>query len=134
MLKSLTTWLESQTTFVIGTTLFAGERPQSAPDRCALVAENGGGDTNFWTHDMEWIMIQIVTRGAKGDYFTARDDAREIHAVLHGAAGIEFGTSPDIYCATITAVNPPQFIGEDDKRRPEFSTNYRVAVYKKNGT
>jgi hypothetical protein len=134
VLKGLAIWVENKTTFVVGTTLFAGQRPQDKPDRCALIAENGGGDTNFWTKDMKWVMIQVVTRGEKGNYFTARDDAQEIDDVLHGAAGIEFGTSPDIFCATITGVNPPQFIGEDDARRPEFSTNYRVAVYKKNGT
>ncbi len=132
MIKQLCQWIEDNSAFLIGTTLQAGHREQDAPDRCVVVQEPSGGDTNFWQTDMEWVMVQVIARGLT--YFNARDDARAIHAILHGAAGIEFGTSPDIYVATITAMNPPQYIGQDERRRYEFSTNYRVAVYNKSGT
>jgi hypothetical protein len=133
MIKGLADWIEANSAFVVGTTLQVAQRAQDAPDRCAVIVENAGGETNFYTHDLMWMQIQVVTRGEKGNSFNARDDAYVLFNLLHGAAGIEFGTSPDIFCATVTAVNPPQSIGEDDRRRPEFSTNYRFAIYKKNG-
>jgi hypothetical protein len=131
MLKELCDWIDANSAFTLGTTLQCGHRVEGAPDRCAVVQETGGGDTNFDQVDMEWDQIQVVTRGET--YFDARDDARAIHAILHGAAGIEFGSSPTIYRATITAVNAPQYIGQDETRRFEFSTNYRVALYNKQG-
>lgn len=131
MLKQICDWLDAQSTFTCGTTLQVGHREQNAPDRCVTVQETGGGDTNFDLHDMEWIMIQVVARGET--YFNARDDARTIHELLHGAAGVDIGSSPLFYRVTITAVNPPQYIGQDDERRYEFSTNYRVALYNKAG-
>jgi hypothetical protein len=133
MLKEICQWIEANSTFVLGTTLQCGHRTPSAPDRCVVVQETGGGDTNFDQPDMEWIQVQVVTRGET--YFNARDDARTIHALLHGAAGITIGTAPatQYIIGAITAVNPPQYIGQDDTRRFEFSTNYRVALYNKSG-
>jgi hypothetical protein len=131
MLKELSDWIEANSTYILGTTLQCGHRPPSAPDRCAVVQETGGGDTNFDQTDMEWVQIQIVTRAET--YFDARDDARALHDLLHGAAGVEFGTGANVFRATITAVNPPQYIGQDETRRFEFSTNYRVALYNRLG-
>ena len=133
MIKEFCDWIETQTAFILGTTLQAGHREQGAPDRCVVVQETGGGDTNYDQPDMEWLMIQVVARGES--YFNARDDAKTIHALLHGAAGITIGTAPatQYIIGAITAVNPPQYIGQDDERRYEFSTNYRVAYYNKAG-
>ena len=132
MLKEICDWIDANSAFTLGTTLQCGHRLASAPDRCAVVQETGGGETNFDQRDMEWVQIQIVTRGET--YFDARDDARTLHALIHGAAGVEFGSSPNTYRATITAVNPPQYIGQDETRRYEFSTNYRVALYNRTGS
>mgnify|MGYP006921350691 CR=1 FL=1 len=132
MIKELADYIEDNSTFVVGTTLQVGHREQGAPDRCVVIQETGGGDSNFWQHDMEWLQIQIIARGKT--YFNARDDARAVHAILNGAAGIDIGSGATIYHASITAINPPQYIGQDDTRRYEFSTNYRVAYYNKAGT
>jgi hypothetical protein len=131
MIKEFCDWIEDSSAFVCGTTLQVGHRAPDAPDRCAVVQETAGGDTNFYQQDMEWMQVQVVTRGKT--YFNARDDARTIHALLHGAAGVDIGSSPTFYRVTITAVNPPQYIGQDETRRYEFSTNYRVALYNKSG-
>lgn len=133
MIKSLCQYIETSIpTFAIGVKLQVAHRELTAPDRCTVVQETGGGDTNFYVHDMEWVMVQVVARALT--YFEARADARAIHALLHGAAGIEFGISPVFYRATITAVAVPQYIGQDEERRYEFSTNYRVAIYNKAGS
>lgn len=131
MLKEISDWVEDHSAFVCGTTLQVGHREQESPDRCAVFQETAGGDTNFYQPDMEWTQLQVICRG--NSMFAARDDARAIHLLLHGAAGLEIGTSPTIYfVGAITAVSPPQYIGQDDKRRYEYSTNYRVAYYNKN--
>ena len=132
MIKQLCDWIEDSTVFVCGTTLQVGHREQEAPDRCVVVQETAGGESNFYQHDIEWLQVQIIARGRT--YLNARDDARTIHNLLNGAAGIEIGASPLFYfIGAITAVNPPQYIGQDDERRYEFSTNYRVAYYNKIG-
>lgn len=129
MIKELCDYIATKTTFIEGTTLQVGHREQAAPDRCVVVQETGGGDTNFDQPDMEWAQIQVVARGVS--YSNARDDAKAVHAVLHGAAGLTIGTAPatQYIVGAITAVNPPQYIGRDERRRHEFSTNYRVAFY-----
>jgi len=73
-------------------------------------------------------MIQVISRA--NTYMTARDDAWTIFEVLHGEAGwvtnltgIDAG-APDLEAQTIEALADPQFIGQDDKDRYEFSTNY----------
>ena len=134
MIKELAQYIEDNSAFVIGTTLQVLSREQDAPDRCVVIQETAGGDTNFWQKDMEWLQIQVVARGMT--YFNARDDARAIHALLHGAAGLTIGVAPgtEYIVGAITAVAAPQYIGQDEERRYEFSTNYRVAYYDKNGT
>jgi hypothetical protein len=133
MLKELCDWIEDNSAFVCGTTLQVGWREQEAPDRCVVIQETAGGDSNYYQPDIEWLQIQVVARGKT--YFNARDDARTIHDLLNGAAGIEIGASPTFYImGAITAVNPPQYIGQDEERRYEFSTNYRVAYYNKSGS
>jgi len=134
MIKELAQYIEDHSAFVIGATLQVGHREQDAPDRCVVIQETAGGDTNFWQTDMEWLQIQVVARGVT--YFNARDDARTIHALLHGAAGLTIGVAPatEYIIGAITAVAPPQYIGQDEELRYEYSTNYRVAYYDKNGT
>ena len=133
MVRGLSDWIESASAFICGDTLQVGHRAPDAPDRCCVIQETGGGDSNFFVKDIEWLQIQIIARGKT--YFNARDDARIIHNLLNGAAGLTVGTSPTFYfIGAITAVNPPQYIGQDEERRYEFSTNYRVAYYNKSGS
>ena len=125
MLKSICTFIQTHTSFLIGTTLQAGWRPLTAPDRCNLVAESGGGSTIFDLPDRTDKMIQVLSRA--NTYFDARDDAQEIYDALHGAAGWEL---PEVVVGKkyqamiIEAVSIPQYLGIDEKGRHEFSTNY----------
>lgn len=128
MLKAICQFIENKTSFVKGTTLQVGWRPSSAPDRCNLVAESGGGGTIFDLPDRVDKMIQVLSRATT--YFDARDDAQEIYDVLHGAAGWEL---PEVVVGekyqamVIEAVSVPQYLGTDEgggKGRHEFSTNY----------
>jgi len=125
MLKAVSQFIEDKTSFVKGTTLQVGWRPLTAPNRCVLVAEAGGGSVYFDLKDRADKMIQILARSE--NYWDARDDSYEVYNVLHGAAGWELPevVAGDKYQAmVIEAVAIPQYLGIDEKGRHEFSCNY----------
>jgi len=124
--------------FVVGTNLFEGHRLQDAPDRCTCILETGGGGLHFDLPDRVDKMIQVLSRAKS--YFDARSDAMDIFNTLHKGIPWEDGTysggtaghiltrvppaTQDYIAMTIEAVSDPQYIGQDEKRRCEFSTNY----------
>lgn len=125
MIQEIAKFIESRTSFVVGTTLRVGRRIQGAPDRCQVVLESAGGATYFDLPDRGDVLIQVISR-AKSQ-MNARDDAWEVYKAIHGTAGWDLPviSSGVFYVAmTIEAVATPQYIGQDDKRRFEFSTNY----------
>ena len=134
MLKEIVQFIEDKTSFVIGTDLFAGHRIPEAPDQCQVVMETGGSGLNFDLTDRVDKMIQVISRAKT--YFTARADAREIFDALHaGAYGMAGHTlaavAPavqDYEAMTIEAISDPQYIGQDEKGRYEFSTNYLFRI------
>ncbi len=124
MLKQITTYVANNTSYVIGTDLFAGTRPDTAPDKCVTILETGGGAPVFDLPDYLDKMVQVLTRGKS--YFEGQELAQEIYDLLHGKAGI---TTPTVdeetyYINAIEALMSPQSIGQDEKGRFEFSTNF----------
>jgi len=82
-------------------------------------------------------VIQVLSRG--DTYLTARDRAYAIYAAIFrdyvdtGSAGwtLPIVTVGEEYEAmTIEPLAPPQYIGQDEKLRFEFSTNYIFRVKK----
>ena len=134
MLKEIIQFIEDKTSFVIGTDLYAGHRILDAPDQCQVVLETGGGSLHFDLTDRVDKMIQILSRAKT--YFTARADAMEIFDALHtgdyGSAGHTLAAvAPAVQAyeaMTIEAVSDPQYIGQDEKGRYEFSTNYLFKI------
>jgi len=137
MLHSITKCIEDKTTsFKIGIAsasavgkipLIVGHRPQDSPPRCVLVSESGGGATIPGLKDRIDKNIQILTRART--YFISRDDAWEIFLAMHESccpyATWAYQQSGEEYqVPIILAISDPQYIGEDDKRRFEFSTNF----------
>jgi len=125
MIKEIFRAIATRTGFVPGTTLHFGRRPQDAPDRCLLVAFNGGGATVFDLPDRMDVLVQILARAK--DYHDAYADSMTAFDALHGVAAIALPVlvSGEAWEAqAIEAVNPPQYIGPDDKGRAEWSTNY----------
>uniref|UniRef100_A0A6M3M3E4 Tail protein n=1 Tax=viral metagenome TaxID=1070528 RepID=A0A6M3M3E4_9ZZZZ len=125
MFKEICTLIQTLTGLTIGSSLQVGHRAQKAPDRCTLVGEAGGGETNFYCPDMANLNIQIITRAKT--YFQARDDAWLAYFFLHGTSGWNMpntGSGPDYLAMTVEAMTTPQYIGQDENGRFEFSTNY----------
>jgi len=130
MLKEIAEFIEAQTSFVIGTDLIVGHRLTDSPDRCNVILETAGGGLHFSLTDRVDKQIQIISRAKT--YFDARDDAHEIFNALHtgdyGSSGHTLSAvapaTQDYEAMTIEALSDPQYIGQDEKGRFEFSTNY----------
>lgn len=126
MIKEIAVFVASKTSFVVGTTLQVGHRTQDAPDQCNIVLESAGGALHFDLPDRNDKMVQVISRAKT--YLKARDDAREIFEALHGTAGwtltAVLPATQNYKAMTIEALADPQYIGQDDKGRYEFSTNY----------
>jgi len=125
VIKEIGEFIEDKTLFDVGVDLFVGHRPQDAPDRCQVLLERSGGVVYFDLRDRIDLVIQVLSRA--DTYFNARDDAYTIFNTIHGTAGwtLPTITSGESYKAmTIEAQAAPQYIGQDDKGRYEFSTNY----------
>lgn len=126
MIKEITAFIARKTSFIVGGTLQVGHRTEDSPDQCNVVLESAGGALHFDLPDRNDKMIQVISRAET--YLTARDDAREIFTAIHGTAGWTLTAVPpatqDYKAMTIEALADPQYIGQDDIGRFEFSTNY----------
>ncbi len=119
---------------MVGTNLLSGHRPLDSLDRCSVVLETGGGETFFGLADRIDKHIQILTRALT--YFTARDDAWIIYNALitnfsYGSANWDLPiiiAGKKYTAMVIEAVSDPTYIGSDEKRRFEFSTNYLFRI------
>ena len=128
MLKELATYIAANTSLTLDSTLFAGERPQSAADACVVLLDRGGeqvwdiADARIWN-------IQALVRNVS--HFTARAVAMEIHGLLvgRGNSGLTLtavGSGPVYFLNVVHGDLPQRINGRDEKRRVEFSANYRI--------
>jgi len=125
MIKEIAQFVASKSGFTLGTTLQFGHREQDAPARCILVAFNAGGGTDFYLPDREDKMVQILARAES--YVDAYEDAMIVYDAIHGTAGwtlTVITTGKEYEIIDIEAMNPPQYVGPDEKGRHEWSTNY----------
>ena len=130
MFKAIVQWIVNNTAawatpLIKGANLQVGWRPDSAPDRCILVAETGPAPGIFELPDRVDKHIMIKSRALK--YFDAQDDAMAIWTLLNGTAGWEL---PEVVAgekfnaAVVESISAPQYLGIDKKERHEFSTNF----------
>lgn len=126
MFREIVQFIEGQTSFTLGTDLFAGHRPQSAPDRCVLIAESGGGSAVASESDFAEYAVQALTRAKT--YFEARTDCWEVYEAIHSTFGWELpnwtGSGVDYLVNSIYALAIPQYIGQDENGMYEFSVNF----------
>ena len=126
MFREIVQLIETRTAFTLGTDLFAGHRPQDAPDRCVLIAESAGGAAIPSEPDMADMLIQALARGVS--YFEARDDCWLVYEKMHSTFGWNLpnwtGTGPDFLAMSVYALAIPQYIGQDENGRYQFSCNF----------
>lgn len=134
MIKEFCTWLASRVPGLTkGGNLQVGFRDQDAPVRCHVIVETGGA-ADFDLPYRHNIMLQIVTRGPKGEYQQTHDDAWAIYDALEGSSGwtigpeVSGGATYKIW--SIGALALPQYIGGDLKGNHEWSCNYQIQAAK----
>ena len=107
-------------------------------DACDVVLETTGGEVFFELPERADPVIQVLSRAE--DYFIARARAHAIYDAIFrihtvpDALGFTYGsagwTLPVMVAGVqyeamiIEPLSPPQYIGQDEKLRYEFSTNY----------
>ena len=138
MFKEIIRFIEDKASLTLGTDLFSGHRPQDAPDACDLILETGGGGIEVDLPDRADYSIQVLSRAKT--YFTARTRAWNVYDAIYrdwslGSAGwaLPVVTSGEEY--EVMVIEPlaiPQYIGQDEKGRYEFSTNYIFRIKDKN--
>ena len=126
MFREIVQFICDQTGFVLGTNLFAGHRPQNTPDRCVLIAETAGGSTIPSEKDMADFQIQALSRAKT--YFEAREDCWTVYEAIHSTFGWNMpnwtGSGDDYLAMSVYALAIPQYIGQDENGRYEFSVNF----------
>lgn len=136
MIQEVAKFIANQATLTIGTDLFEGHRPQDAPDACDVILETGGGSIFFDLPERADIVFQVLSRAK--NYVAARARAYTIYDAIYrdwteGAAGfvLPIVTIGEEYEAMIIEpLAPPQYIGQDEKQRFEFSTNFLIKIKK----
>ena len=129
MIKEVVTFIKDKTAgLVIDTNIFAGHRPQGVADACDVVLETTGGEVFPELPERADPVFQVLSRAKT--YFKARARSYAIYDAIYrdwiyGSAGFTLPVVDDAYEAMIIEpLAPPQYIGQDEKLRFEFSTNY----------
>ena len=131
MIFEIATYVANHTSFVLGTTLFCGMRPESAPDRCIAFLDRVAGQADFYLHDRVDYRLQVISRALT--YDLAYTDIWTIHAFLNGLCAVDLPivyTGHAYHIATAETVNAPATIGLDPRGRFEYSANYLLRIQK----
>lgn len=136
MIQEVAKFIADKAGLTIGTDLLEGHRPQDTIDACDVLLETGGGTIFFDLPKRADPVFQVLSRDET--YVTARTRAWAIYDAIYrnwtlGSAGwtLPIVTIGQEYEAMIIEpLAPPQYIGQDEKSRFEFSTNYLMKIRK----
>lgn len=123
MIFSVTQYIANNTTFVIGSTLFAGFGGLDIPETAVVVQELVPGLADGLLTDKVQKLVRVLSRAKS--YATARANAYSVFDFLHGKMQITLPVvdSGGIYLCNIEGTLP-FYIGLDDKFRHQFVTNF----------
>ena len=136
MIQEVAKFIANKAGLTIGTDLFEGHRPQGTIDACDVLMETAGGSIFPDLPERADITFQVLSRAK--DYVAARTRAYVIYDAIYrnwtyGAANftLPIVTVGEEYEAMIIEpLAPPQYIGQDEKSRFEFSVNYIFKIKK----
>lgn len=126
MLQETTQYIENQTDLVIGTDLFCGWRPETAPDECVTVMEPTGPQENFYITGQVSKPVQILARSE--NYDQAMRGVKVITALFCGQAraglSLPTVTSGESYLVhTAQIISGPAYLGQDERGLHEAVAN-----------
>lgn len=128
ILESVGDYLAAQGQGTLGASLFLAVMPET-PDALVALYESSGLSpmetmgANAWVIDQP--SIQVICRGARGDYPGARDKAQAIRALL---ASVTETSISGIHIMRIRSEGAVIPMGEDENGRPMVSANFQCQV------
>ncbi len=128
ILEALGDYLVTNSLVTLGTTIFLSKQP-ATPDFCITIyeyegmqpRESFGGNP----YDIDMPRIQVVVRGARDDYPTARDSINTIRGLFADLTDITISSTKVLRVASLGASIP---LGLDDKDRPRIAANFQAYV------
>jgi hypothetical protein len=116
MIKELCNYINANTSFTLGTTLFALSVDSDLIDKCVVVAETGAGLANGLLTDYRQVPLTVYTRATTR--FTARDDAYTVFNLLHGTQQVSLTAigSGAVYVCNFEC-RTPYYLGLDESGR-----------------
>jgi len=125
LLRELFDWVATAAALTRSVDWHCGHLPPESVGPMAVLLERGGtpSQPTLRGNVGEYMFQVLAVSGMDGSYFEGRDLAHRIHAVLADRAGINL---TDHTVCVVDAVNEPQYLGNDERFRFEFSTNYAV--------
>jgi hypothetical protein len=128
ILEALGDYLVTNSLGTLGTNIFLGKMPAS-PDYCITIYEYEGQQPkeSFGTtaYDIDMPRIQVVVRGARDDYPTARDGAKTVRDLIAAISNVTISSTKVLRVASLGALIP---LGLDDKDRPRIAANFQAYV------
>jgi Bacteriophage minor capsid protein len=128
ILEALGDYLQTNSIGTLGTNIFLGKMPAS-PDYCITLYEYEGmaPDETFGSaaYNIDKPRIQVVVRGARDDYPTARNGAKTIKDLLSALTDVTISSTKVLRVASLGAFIP---LGLDDKDRPRIAANFQAYV------
>lgn len=134
MIDSVVQWIVNLGLgYTNGVNIFSGFIPPKrsdeteVPDRILLVADSASSAVYFDVRDRVDFLVQFLNRSRnKAECYS---DAKTIFDRIHGINGINLpdrdeGSGRLYVSMTIEANQAPQYVGQDEKRRFQYSTNY----------
>lgn len=128
MLEALADRLNSASVAVTATNLFIGLMP-SSPDLCVAIYEySGAAPLEVMNNDsatLERPSVQVIVRGARNDYPTARTLIENVRDTL---TAISNETISGVRFLRVMGLSSINALGVDDNDRPRFSLALQAVV------
>jgi len=125
MIKEFVTYIGNNTSFTLGTNLFAISADSDLIDECVVVREDNPGLVNGILTDYRQIPLKAYIRSAVS-IFTARDNAYTVFDWLHGRMQFDLPEIDSGYTYTCNCVcGSPYYLGLDESGRRHV---YVVAI------
>ena len=116
MIKELCTYIATNTSFTLGTDLFAISVDSDKIDECVVIAESGAGLAHGLLTDYRQIPLTAYSRATTR--FTARDNSYTVFDLLHGTQQVSLtaiGSGPVYVCNF--ECRTPYYLGLDESGR-----------------
>lgn len=132
MLLEVTQLIATEFGLTIGSNIYYAYRPEDSGDNCIAVLNRSGGTPDVDLQDRVDFVCQVIVRNT--DYKTAEATAKEIYEFLNISNGIDLpvvNVGDEYTAMVISAIQYPHYLGIDDKKRHDISSNYVFKIRNK---